>query len=74
MDKFWILLIALLIFLVFTFIFWKLTGHFAKKEHGTKILNHWPTRLAHWQAAILYGAGLTVITIFLLRWLKVLTF
>ena len=47
MEKIWILLIAILIFLVFIFLFWKLTSGGAKKEYGTKMWKHWPTRLAY---------------------------
>jgi len=74
MEKIWILVIAILIFLVFVFLFWKLTNSGAKKEYGAKMWKHWPTRLAYWQAAILYSVGFTVITMFLLKWGNVLVF
>ena len=74
MEKKWILLIAILIFLVFTFLFWRLTSGYAKKGYGTKIWNLWPTRLYYWQAAILYSIGFTAITMFLLKWGNVLKF
>lgn len=74
MEKKWILLIAILIFLIFTFLFWKLTSGYAKKGYGKKMWKHGPTRLSYWQAAILYGAGFTTITMFLLKWGNVLAF
>lgn len=74
MEKIWILLIAILIFLVYVFLFWKLTSGGAKKEYGSKMWKHWPTRLAYWQAAILYSVGFTVITMFLLKWGNILVF
>jgi hypothetical protein len=70
MEKKWILLIAILIFLIFTFLFWRLTSGYAKKEYGTKIWKHWPAKLSYWQAAIFYSAGFTTITMFLLKWAK----
>ena len=74
MENYQILLIALLIFLIYTFLFWRLTSGDTKEEYGTKMWKHWPTRLYYWQAAILYSAGFTIITMFLLKWGNVLTF
>jgi hypothetical protein len=74
MEKIWVLVFAILIFLVFIFLFWKLTAADAKKEYGIKMWKHWPTRLSYWQAAVLYSVGFTIITMFLLKWGNVLTF
>jgi len=74
MEKKWILLIAILIFVIFTFLFWRLTSGYAKKGYGTKMWKHPPAKLAYWQAAILYSIGFTTITMFLLKWGNVLTF
>ena len=74
MEKNWVLLIAILIFLIYTFLFWKLTSANAKKGYGPKMWKHWPTKLSYWQAAILYSIGFTTITMFLLKWGNVLTF
>lgn len=74
MEKKWTLLIVLLIFLIFIFVFWKLTSDYAKKGYGPKMWKHPPTRLAYWQAAILYCMGFTIITMFLLKWANILTF
>ena len=67
-------LIAFLIFLIFTFLFWRLTSGYAKKEYGPQLWKHWPTRLSYWQASILYSIGFTTITMFLLKWGHVLNF
>ena len=74
MEKKWILLIAILIFFIVTFLFWRLTSGYAKKGYGTKMWKHWPTRLSYWQAAILYSTGITILIMFLLKWTNVLTF
>jgi heme/copper-type cytochrome/quinol oxidase subunit 2 len=74
MEKQWLLLITILLFLIFTFLFWKLTSRNAKKGYGTKMWKHWPTRLSYWQAAILYSMGLTAITMFILKWTTILDF
>ena len=73
MDKIWIIGIAVLVFAVFVFLFWRLTAAGAKKEYGTKMWKHWPTRLSYWQAAIFYGIVFTTITMLLLKWGNVLT-
>lgn len=74
MEKFWVLVLAILIFLLFIFLFWILTHGYVKKKYGTRMWKHWPSRLSYWQAAILYSIGLTFITIYLLKWANVLTF
>ena len=55
-------------------IFSGITNRLAKREYGEKILNYWPSRLSIWQAAILYGAGFTIILIFILKWVNFLPF
>lgn len=74
MEKFWVLLIAILIFLAFVFLFWMLTSGDVKKEYGTKMWKHWPTRLSYWQGAVFYSVGFTIITMLLLKWGKILSF
>jgi len=69
-----ILILGIALFLIFIFLFWLLTRGYVKKKYGTKMLNHWPTRLAYWQAAILYSVGLTFVIMYVLRWTNVLTF
>jgi hypothetical protein len=74
MEKKWVILTAILILLIYIFLFWRLTRSYAKKEYGTKMWKHWPTRLSYWQAAILYSIGFTIITMYLLKWGNILTF
>lgn len=74
MEHSWVLGIAILLFLVFLFLFWKVTASDAKKEYGSKMWNQWTTRLYYWQAAILYSVGGTVITMYLLKWVNILAF
>lgn len=74
MGKIWVLLIAFLIFFTFIFLFWMLTSGDVKKEYGTKMWKHWPTRLSYWQGAVFYSIGFTVITMVLLKLGKILSF
>jgi len=73
MENHWIALIALLIFAIFIFLFWRITNKYTKKEYGTKMWKHWPAKLSYWQAAILYSTGFTVITLFILKSANVFT-
>jgi hypothetical protein len=72
MLKIWVIAISL--FLIITFLFWKLTsGHF-KKEYGRKMWKKWGARLFYWQGVIYTGTGITVVIMLVLRWVNVLTF
>ena len=74
MEKKWILLTAVLIFIIFTFLLFRLGHAYYKKEYSTKMWKQWPTRLYNWQAVIFYSLILTTLTMFLLKWGNVLTF
>jgi hypothetical protein len=72
MTKTWVIAISL--FLIITFLFWRLTsGHF-KKEYGKRLWEKWGTRLFYWQGAIYTSTGITILIMFLLKWANVLTF
>ncbi len=72
MEIIWI--IAISVFLISIFLFWKFTkGHF-KKEYGKKIWNHWGSRIFYWQGVIFVGTGVTFFIMFLLKWTNLLTF
>ena len=72
MEKNWI--IAFSLFVIFTFLFWLLTKDYFKKENGELMWKQWGTQLYFWQGALYTGAGLTFLTMFLLRWANVLNF
>lgn len=74
MGTVWIVLIALLIFTIVTFLYWKLTRNYAEKAYGKKMWNQWGTRTFYWQGALLIGGGVTVLIVFLLKSAHVLTF
>lgn len=74
MGKIVIILIVLLIFLSYTFLFWKLTKSGVKKEYGLKMWKNWTVRLYYWQAAVFYSIGFTTITFYILKWTNVLSF
>lgn len=74
MVDFWTILIAIVIFLSITFLYWKLTRGYVEKVHGKKMFNQWGSKTYYWHTALLVSGGLTVIVIFLLKWANVLAF
>ena len=73
MIQIWIIAISL--FLIITFLYWKITnGYFKNKVYGKKMFKQWGTRSFYWQGAILISGGLTIITMFLLKCGNFLTF
>jgi hypothetical protein len=74
MDKFGLIGIAILIFLINIFIFWKLSKGPLIKEYGKAGWKNWRSRLYYWQAAIYYCTGGTFLILFLLKWANILSF
>jgi hypothetical protein len=72
MEK--ILIIALSLFLVITFLFWRITIDHFKKEYDKRMWKLWGMRTFYWQGAILVSSVLTVLILFLLKWATVVTF
>ncbi|AUC81546.1 hypothetical protein CW733_05120 [Lacinutrix sp. Bg11-31] len=72
MVKIWIT--ATVLFLIITFIFWKLTiGHF-KKDYNNKMWILSGTRTFYWQGSLLISGGATVLVIFLLKAINIFSF
>ena len=72
MLKIWVIGISL--YLIITFLFWRLTNDHFKKEFRRKMWKKWGTRLFYWQGVIYTGTGITVLIMLFLRWVNVLTF
>ena len=74
MEKTFIILIALGLFVAITFLYWILTRAYAEKEYGKNLWKHWGTRTFYWQGALYFSGGLTVAIIFVLKAASALTF
>ena len=74
MGKTWLILIATSLFLIITFLYWKLTNGYAEKEYGKKMFKQWGTRTFYWTGALFVSGGVTVLVIYLLKCGNVLTF
>ncbi|MCJ7756685.1 MAG: hypothetical protein MUP24_00955 [Gillisia sp.] len=74
MEKIWVIVIAISLFLINTFLFWRITAGHRKKEYGKKMWKLWGARTFYWQGAIYVSTGVTILIMFLLKWANVLTF
>ena len=74
MGKTWIILIAIVLFLLVTFLYWRMTSDYAKKIYGKKMWKQWGTRTFYWHGVLFVSGGLTVMIIFILKWGTNLTF
>ncbi|WP_282148007.1 hypothetical protein [Algibacter lectus] len=74
MEKTSIILLAISLFVVITFLYWRLTRAYAEKEYGNNMWKQWGTRTFYWQGALYFSGGLTVALIFVLKSASVLTF
>ncbi len=62
MEKIWVIAVSL--FVIITFLFWRLTNGYFKKE----------SRLVYWQVVIYAATGITILIMFLLKWTNVMAF
>ncbi len=72
MEKIWIVLITISLFLISTFLIWRITANYRKKEYGKKM---WKlARIYYWQSVIFVSTGVTFLIMFLFNWANILTF
>ncbi|TXG37283.1 hypothetical protein [Seonamhaeicola maritimus] len=74
MEKTWIVLMAIALFCIITYLYWKLTNGYAKKLYGKKMYEHWGSRMYYWSSVLLASGAITVMVIYLLKWGNILTF
>jgi len=65
MEVKWIM-IAILVFLIITFLYWKFTSGFTKKTYGEKMWKQWGNQMYYWTSAIMVSGGITVAVIYFL--------
>ena len=74
MEKIWIITIALAIFLIINFLFYKSLNGYVKKEFGKKLWKIWGNKVYFWQSSIFVSTAGTVLIMYLLKWSNALTF
>lgn len=73
MEKNWIIIIFL--FLIITFLLWKVTSSYYKeKVYGKKLWKQWGTRTFYWTGTISVSSVVTILIMFLLKTTSVLVF
>lgn len=73
MENIWI--IAIVLFLITIFLYWKISKNYFKNEVFSKgTWKNWGTRLFYWQGAIFVSIGVTFLIIFLLKSINILNF
>lgn len=74
MEKIRLIAIAIILFCIIIFIFWKITANFRKKEYSQKMWKLWGVRTFYWEGAIYISTGITILIMFILKWTHILTF
>lgn len=74
MEKFWIILLAVAIFLLLNFLYYKALSAYYKSHVGKKMWKIGGARVYFWQGSIFVSTGGTILLIYLLKWTQVLTF
>ncbi|MDX1543405.1 MAG: hypothetical protein R3214_05595 [Christiangramia sp.] len=67
-------MIAVSVFLISFFIYWKIMRYYSKKELGEKRYKQWNSRLYFWQGAVFVSTGITFLIMYILKWMEVLNF
>lgn len=69
-----IAIIGIALFLIVTFIIWKLSVDSYKKEYSEKARKVGGAYVYYWQAVVVFGGGITYFIMELLRWSNILVF
>ncbi|MAN58663.1 MAG: hypothetical protein CMC08_02375 [Flavobacteriaceae bacterium] len=72
MEVVWI--VAILIFLVNTYLIWRFSKGYFEREYGKQARNRWVPKLYYWQSVIYISTGLTFLFLFILKWANLLEF
>lgn len=67
MDKTWMIIIGILLFLIITFLYWKVTKGYVERVYGKKMWQHWGARTFYWAGALFISGGITVLVLLLFK-------
>lgn len=70
MEKIWVLVLAISLFLIITLIYWRFTRGYIKAKYGENY-KIWGARTFYWQDAIYICTGLTFLILVLLKWTNI---
>ncbi|MRT94682.1 hypothetical protein [Ancylomarina sp. 16SWW S1-10-2] len=72
MTLYWI--ISLSLFAIFIVLITWLSWNYYKKQNKEKTWKIWGLNISYWEGVATVSCGLTVLTLFLLKWINLLTF
>jgi len=74
MEKKWIIILATVIFLILSFLYYKSMTGFVREKFGKNWLKNWGNKVYFWQSLLFVSVASTALIIYLLKWGNVLTF
>ncbi|MEM7186079.1 MAG: hypothetical protein AAF466_05410 [Bacteroidota bacterium] len=74
MDKSWIILIAGVLFLVWSVFIYRSMRSFVREKFGNLWLKNWGNKVYFWQSLLFTSMAGTALVLFLLKWGNVLSF
>ena len=74
MGTIWLIAIAIVIFLVLNFLFYRILDGYVTESYGKKWLTVWGNKLYFWQSLIFVSTFGTFLIMYFLKWSNVLTF
>jgi hypothetical protein len=67
------LIVGIVLFIITTFVFWKITIGEIRREYGGKEWKVWGANIYYWQGALIFSGLITFLILLLLDYLSVLT-
>jgi len=67
-------IIAISLFLISSFVFYRLTLNYCENEYAHKKWAVWQERMYHWQGVFFLSSGFTILALFALKWSNLVTF
>ena len=74
MERIWFIIIAVLVFLVLSFLFYRAMNGYVRNTFGKKWVKMWGNKVYFWQSLIFMSLAGTVVVMYLLKWGNILTF
>jgi len=74
MDKIWIVIITILVFLLVGFVSYRIMKSYVHEAYGKKWLTLWGNKVYFWQSLIFISMAGTVLFMYILKWGIVLAF
>ncbi len=59
---------------VFAILITRVSWNYYKRQNSEKTWKIWALRIAYWEGIVLVGCGMTILTLFLLKWTNLLIF